>query len=113
MHEAAITESMVRLVLDQAREHDAQVVRKVTVVLGAMSGVVAESMRFYFAEFTRGTIAGDAVLEVRAVPTKANCLSCGHGFELEDSLWLCPECGDRRLDIVEGKELMVDSIEVD
>jgi len=113
MHEAAITESMVRLVLDQAREHEAQAVRKVTVVLGGMSGIVSESMRFYFEELTKGTIAADAALEVREIPTKAVCLSCGHSFELEDYLWLCPECGDRHLDIVEGRELLVDSIEVD
>ncbi len=113
MHEAAITDSMVRLVLDQAREHDAEVIRKVAVVVGAMSGIVAESMRFYFDEFTKETIAADATLEVKEIPTKANCLSCGHTFELEDYLWLCPECGERKLDIIEGKELMVDSIEVD
>lgn len=113
MHEAAITDSMVKLVLEQAREHGARVVRKVRVVVGAMSGIVPESMRFYFEELTRGTVAEDATLEILVVPTKADCLACGHGFELEDYLWLCPACGDRRLDIVEGKELLVDSIEVD
>lgn len=113
MHEAAVTDSMVQLVLSQAQEHQAKVIRKVTVVVGAMSGIVPESMRFYFVELTKGTPAEGATLEVLEVPTKATCLTCAHHFELEDYLWLCPECGDRHLDIVEGKELMVDSIEVD
>ena len=113
MHEAAITDSMVRLVLEQAQEHDAQVVRRVVVVVGAMSGVVPDSMRFYFEEFTRETMAEGAELEIRMVATKATCLSCAHDFALDDRLWICPACGDRRLDIVEGDELMVDSIEVD
>ena len=113
MHEAAITDSMVRLVLEQAEKHSAAAVRKVTVVVGSMNGIVVESMRFYFEELTRGTIAESAELIVREAPTRALCLACGHKFELEDYLWLCPECGDRRLDIIEGKELMVDNIEVD
>ncbi len=113
MHEAAVTDSMVKLVLEQAEEHQAKIVRTVTVVIGAMSGIVAESMRFYFVELTKGTPAEGATLEVREIPTRAMCLGCAHSFELEDYLWLCPECGDRNLDIVQGKELMVDSIEVD
>jgi hydrogenase nickel incorporation protein HypA/HybF len=113
MHEAAVTDSMVKLVLEQAQEHQATVIRKVTVVIGGMSGIVPESMRFYFVELTKGTPAEGAILEVLEVPTRANCLACAHGFELEDYLWLCPECGDRNLDIVQGKELLVDSIEVD
>ena len=113
MHEAAVTDSMVRLVLEQAEKHSAAAVRRVTVVVGSMNGIVAESMRFYFEELTRETIAEGAELIVREVQTKARCLSCGHEFVLEDYLWLCPECGDRRLDIIEGKELLLDNIEVE
>ena len=57
--------------------------------------------------------ADGAELEIRVVSTKATCRSCGHSFELEDYLWLCTECGDRQLEITEGRELMVESIEVD
>ena len=85
MHEAAITDSMVRLVLDQARAHGARVVRRVRVTVGGMSGIVPESMRFYFEELTAETPAEGAALEIRVVPTRAACLSCGHDFVLEDA----------------------------
>ena len=113
MHELSITNDVVQLVLEQAADAGATVVKRVDVVVGRMTGVVADCMEFYFEELTKGTAAEGAVINIKVVPTKAVCADCGASFELDDYVWVCTSCGSNKLQIIEGNELLVDTIEVD
>ncbi len=57
MHEFAITQSMLELVLEQAKEAGTKKVEKINLIIGEMSGYVEESVRFYFDFLSKGTIA--------------------------------------------------------
>ncbi|MBM4371361.1 MAG: hydrogenase maturation nickel metallochaperone HypA [Deltaproteobacteria bacterium] len=113
MHEGAITENLVSLVLEQARAADARSVTRVVAVVGRLSGVVPEAMAFWFRELTRETPAEGAVLDVREIPGRARCLACGELYEVDDAPWPCPACGAGGPEIVEGRELFLESLEVD
>ena len=113
MHELSITQSMLDLVLKQAEEAGAKEVRRINLVIGAMTGVVEECVQFYFKFLGQGTIAEGAVLAFTKVPTAARCQSCGKHFEVEEFAWACPHCGGNNLELTAGKELFVESIEVE
>ena len=113
MHELAITKSMLDIVLKEAEKAGSREVRIVNLVIGEMTGFVEDSVQFYFDFLSKGTPAEGAVLSFTAVPIKAQCRSCGHSFKPKDSGWICPGCGGSGVDIVSGKELFVESIEVD
>ena len=113
MHELAITQSMFDLVLEQAKKAEAKKVGKINLVIGEMTGVVSECVKFYFDFISKGTPAEGATLSFVTVPPKAKCRDCDKLFELKEFDWTCPRCGGNNLQIVAGEELFVESIEVE
>jgi len=113
MHELAITQSMFNLIMEQAKEAGAKKVGKINLVIGEMTGVISDCVQFYFDFISKGTLAEGAALSFVMVPPKAQCRSCDKLFELKEFDWTCPHCGGSSLQIVAGKELFVESIEVE
>jgi hydrogenase nickel incorporation protein HypA/HybF len=113
MHELAITQSMLNLVLEQAEKAGAMEVGRINLVIGEMSGVVEECVKFYFDFISKGTLAEKAALSFLMVPTMARCRDCNESFELKEFDWACPYCQGNNMEIVAGKELFLESIEVE
>jgi hydrogenase nickel incorporation protein HypA/HybF len=113
MHELAITQSMLDLVLERAEKAKAKRVGKINLVIGEMTGVVSDCVRFYFDFLSKGTPADGAALDFSLVATRAKCRDCGKIFTVEEFDWTCPRCGGNNMEIVAGKELFVESIEVE
>jgi len=113
MHELAITQSMLDLVLEQAAKAEAKRVGKINLVLGEMTGVVGQCVQFYFDFLSKGTPAEKATLTFKVIPTTAECRDCGKNFRLGEFDWTCPHCEGNNIEIVGGKELFVESIEVE
>jgi hydrogenase nickel incorporation protein HypA/HybF len=113
MHELSITQSMLDLVLEQAQNAGAKEVGRINLVIGEMTGVVDRAVRFYFGFLSQGTAAEGAELSFKIVPTTARCHDCAKEFELGEFDWTCPHCKGNNIEIVGGKELFVESIEVE
>ncbi len=113
MHELAITQSMLDLVLEQAEKAEARNVGKINLVIGEMTGVVGQCVQFYFDFLSKGTPAEGASLSFKVIPTTARCRGCDKNFELKEFDWTCPYCQSNNMEIVAGKELFVESIEVE
>ena len=113
MHELAITQSMFDIVLKYAHEAGAKKVTKISVVIGEMTGVVAESVRFYLDLLGKNTVTEGVVVSITTAPSKAKCLGCEQTFEPKELDWTCPNCKEAGIEIVSGKELFIESIEVE
>lgn len=113
MHELAITQSMFNLVIDEANKAKASKVKKVNLVIGEMTGVVNDSVQFYFELISKGSIAEGAVLSFKREPIQVKCRNCGETFIPEEFDWSCPRCHNSNVDLKTGNELFVDSIEVE
>lgn len=113
MHELAITQSMVNLVLDEAQKNGARKVKSIRLVLGELSGVVGECVEFYFSLMSKDTMAEGATIYFSTVPTQARCRQCSRLFEVKEFDWICPDCQSVSLELVAGNELFVESIEVE
>jgi len=112
MHEFDMTKSMLDLVLQQTEEAGAREVETINLVIGEMTGIVDENVRFYFNQLSRGTIAEGASLSFKVVPITARCSGCDKSFPLEESNWICPYCGNKDVKIISHEELIIESIEV-
>jgi hydrogenase nickel incorporation protein HypA/HybF len=108
MHELSITQSVVDAVSEHAA--GAQVVG-VRLRIGALSGVVPDALRFCFELVSEGTCLQGAELRIDEVPGAGYCRSCGSELTLTDLILLCP-CGSADVDVVSGRDLTVQSIEV-
>lgn len=113
MHELSITQSMFDLVLKHAEQAEAKKVKKINLVIGEMTGVVRECIQFYLDFLSEGTIVEGAALSVEMVPPKARCRQCGETFQLREFDWTCSNCGGKSLEVMAGRELFVESIEVE
>lgn len=108
MHEMAVTESIVRAVAERCQDRQ---VEQVTIVVGRLSGVVADSVQFCFELCTAGTELEGARLEIVDVNGRARCRTCGDEVDLPDFIALCP-CGSADLEVLAGDELSIRSVEV-
>jgi len=118
MHELGVTQSILNVVLEHAQEAKASRVQRIHLVIGDLAGVVGESIQFYFDFISRGTLAEGAELVMRRDPARFRCPACGYEYEPEDTsathlLWACPQCGELRPEVIGGRMLQLESIEVD
>ena len=113
MHELGITENIVNIALDKANEAQASKVTQINLVIGELSGVVPDCIQFYFGSFSKDTIAQEAVLHFELVPAQLRCRNCSTIFQPQDTLWSCPECRGQSVEIFKGRELYIESLEVE
>jgi len=111
LHEMGIAQEILRQALTAAEANEISHIARLHLKLGAFSGVVEDALRFSFEVASQDTKAEGATLEVEVIPLKACCLDCGKTSEIEPILFQCPSCGSRRVDILTGQELTLDSIE--
>ena len=108
MHELAITEGVVDAVT--GRLPDARITC-VRLEIGALSGVVADSVRFCFDLVTEGTNLEGAALEITEPPGLCSCRVCGVNFEPDGPIALCP-CGSAEVTVLAGQDLKITSVQV-
>lgn len=108
VHEMAITQDVVTTVAERCQGRR---VEQVTMVIGRLSGVVADSVAFCFELCTMGTDLEGATLEIVDVVGRARCRDCANVVELLDFIALCP-CGSADLEVLAGEELAIRSVEV-
>lgn len=112
MHEFSITQSILSIALEKAGAVDAGKITRINLVTGELSGIVDESVEFYFDFLRRDTIAAEASLSFRHPPLQLRCRNCGTVFSPASYEWQCPGCGGRGVEVVSGREMYVESIEV-
>ncbi|HEY6279659.1 MAG TPA: hydrogenase maturation nickel metallochaperone HypA [Streptosporangiaceae bacterium] len=108
MHEYGITEEVVAAVA--GRLPDATVTR-VHLEIGSLSGVSADSVRFYFGPATEGTNLAGASLEISEVAARCRCRACGEEFEPDGPIPLC-SCGSPDAEVLSGGDLRILAVDV-
>jgi hydrogenase nickel incorporation protein HypA/HybF len=108
----SIAMSILDIAHEQARAAGARVVNRIELDLGGLAGIEVESLRFCFAAARRGMTAG-AELAIHEIPGRARCADCAATCALEVPIALCPACGSLGLEILQGRELRVRSLNVD
>jgi hydrogenase nickel incorporation protein HypA/HybF len=113
MHEASITESMLSLALEKAREAKAGKITGINLVVGELAGVVPECVQFYFDAISKNTAAEGAKLNFEFKPTQIRCRKCDYVFTPADHKWECPKCHETNVEIASGRECYMESLEVE
>jgi hydrogenase nickel incorporation protein HypA/HybF len=113
VHELAITQNILDIVLSEAKSAQAKKVTRINLVIGELTGFVSDSVQFYFDFLKKGNVAEGALLNFKMVPAELRCRDCSNSFKPEDSAWICPTCKGTNLDVISGRECFVESIEVE
>jgi len=114
IHELAITESLLKIVLKHAEENDADKVVSVQLQVGELRDIVEEWMQHYFDYLSKDTVAEGAKIMVRTIPATLRCENCAHQFstDIRSSDPLCPLCSCDRWQVTGGEEFLIESIGV-
>jgi hydrogenase nickel incorporation protein HypA/HybF len=113
VHELSLVASVFEVLEGQAREHRATRVTAVVLKVGVMAGAVPDLLESAFESYKKGTLAESARLEIVVVPVRLRCPDCGGEAVREDTDFSCAGCGSRRVEIVEGRDLVVERIELE
>jgi len=113
VHELSLIASVFDVLEEEARKHGARRVTAVVLKVGVMSGVVPDLLEAAFETYKKETIADTARLEIVLVPVRLRCPDCGGEAVREDTDFSCAGCGSRRVEIVEGREIVVERIELE
>jgi hydrogenase nickel incorporation protein HypA/HybF len=113
MHEMAVTQSVLDIAAKHARRAGASRITQINLVIGELSGVVDDSVQFYFDFLSRDTIAEGAKLVFERRPAVYRCRECETDFHPEGFDWNCPACGEMAFEVVSGREFRIESIEVE
>ena len=111
MHEIGIAQDLSAIIIETAENENLSKVTKVYVTLGKLVQIVPEIFEFAFREAVRDSIAEDAELSIELVPVIIKCRSCGNHFQAEDNMFYCNLCSSTDVDVIQGKELFIKSIE--
>ena len=113
MHEQSIVASLLSTALKNAEKERASKILRICLVVGELSGVEEEAVNFYFGFVSKNTIAAEASIAYRHVPVELRCRKCETVFRPEKYDLHCPHCREQQVDIVAGRELYIDSLEVE
>ena len=113
MHEMSLAQALVDQVTELAEKDGCHKVLSVDVSIGALSGVMRDSLEFCFPVVARGTLLEGTKLNVTEVPLKAECRDCRQITNPEPFEVTCSHCGSMNLMVLEGKEFKLVSLEVE
>ncbi|MGH9593758.1 MAG: hydrogenase maturation nickel metallochaperone HypA [Bryobacteraceae bacterium] len=114
MHELSIASSVVDAVSESLRAYPGARVLEVRLRIGALSSVVEDSLQFCWGIATEGTELAGSRLAVTTVPVTVHCEACGGEGELPSLQdFRCPGCGEPASDVRGGRELEIESVELE
>ncbi len=113
MHEASVTEALIKIAVEEAARSGAKRVASINLVVGETTGYMAESLEFYFRSFAKGTVLEGALLNLRYVKAQIKCPTCGKLFERARFTFDCPDCGTPGTMTSVGNEFYIDTMEVE
>ena len=113
MHEYAITQSIIALVLEEAKRAGANKVNTINIIIGEISSIIPESVELYFEPLSNTTLLQGATLNFINVYAELKCNQCGKTYLKKEHGMECPDCRGIGVFTEKGREFYVESIEVD
>lgn len=114
MHELSIAEALIEQVEREVHRAGRKGrVLKVELSIGRLSGVHHESLKFALDLLAPGTLVEKALVEIRRPKVVCVCGQCGGRSEIDQWPPGCPLCGSDQIMIEGGRELLLESIELE
>ena len=114
MHELGIMTGVLESATTAAKDAGAERLLGVKLSVGEMTEAIEDALFFAFEALCEDDpFLKGATLEVNMIAPKSKCLECGCVYEHDRFHMFCPECDSFATELIAGRELQIDSIEVD
>jgi hydrogenase nickel incorporation protein HypA/HybF len=109
VHELSICNSVAGIVRKHAAGRE---VRTVNIRIGAMRQIVPDTLVYCWSLVTESSELEDTELRVERIPAKIRCTCCGREQVLDAPAMVCESCPGCTVDLVEGDEFLITSLEL-
>ena len=114
MHELSLVREMLKLAENElTRKYPEGKVGSITLRVGRLSGAHPEALRFAFDTISPHTKLADARLIIKESRARFLCKNCQIEGELDELVLECPQCHSDNIILEGGRELLLESMEVD
>ena len=113
MHEMGIALQIVEIATASIPPDAGNVqVEKINLKIGKLAAVVPDSLRFCFDVVIKDTPLDGAKLVIEELPVVARCNDCNTQWTIHSPAFTCDNCASGSLEIISGRELDIESIEI-
>ena len=116
MHELAVMRSILKICTERMEEEGKTKITKISLKVGALRNIEEPWMQQYFGYISPGTPAEGAKICIEKVPLVFRCDDCNTSYNPNphnEKTFPCPNCGSQNYDMVSGRELIIDNMEVE
>lgn len=113
MHELSVCQALLGEASTIAAQHDARRILSISVRIGPLSGVDAGLLARAFDVARVGTAADNAALRIEMASVRVQCRTCRAVSTAQPGKLLCGACRDHRVRLIEGDELLLESLELE
>jgi len=113
MHELSIAQNIIDTVVASVKNKKISKIKKIYISLGVLSGVEKDSLLFNFNLIPKDKLFEKTKLLIKENVLVVYCPKCKIKTIIKNSFVLrCSLCGNLTSEIIEGKELRIDKIEI-
>ena len=114
MHELSIMQGVLDMVRDSAVQNGINRINKLKLVIGSLTMIMPDSLRFAFEVLSQEEMFREAELQIEAVPAVIKCQACNGETAQEDVYcFVCSACGSNQVEVIKGREMYLDYYEGD
>lgn len=113
MHEMGIAQGILEAVVEAAEQEGATRINEVRLSFGDLTEVQESALEFAWEVLRQDTMAADAGLVVERLTARSRCLLCGEEYAHDRYDYSCPRCSSLAVELLQGRELRIDSIDID
>ena len=113
MHEYSIVSSLIKLCEKEAKKNEEHKIKTLYLKVGKLSGIEPHFIKHCFDFFKEETVCHNATLKIEILDVIIYCNNCKENYSLKENNFLCPKCESKETKMVQGKELLLEKIELD
>jgi len=114
MHELSIMQGVLDMVRDSAVQNGINRINKLKLVIGSLTMIMPDSLRFAFEVLSHDEMFREADLQIEEVAAIIKCQACNGDTAQEDAYcYVCSACGSNQVEVVKGREMYLDYYEGD
>lgn len=112
MHEFSIVQALLDSCEQHARSVGASGISRVSIRIGALSGVEPALLATAFDTFKLDGRCANATLDMEIEPLRIDCNECGYQGEADGHRVLCPECQSPFTRVTGGEDMLLLQLEL-
>ena len=112
MHELSIASSIIDSLKVKFQDERLQIT-EINLQVGKLTCLLPESLQFCFDSLRQDKLVKNATLKIETINGTGFCQECNEKYPMEALYTVCPKCQTPGMEIVQGNELKIKSVEVE